>query len=516
MKIVFSLIFLLIISPIFYQSIFGQIEPEITQTSVLDPVVIIETNLGKLVISFFPGDAPNHVINFIKLAQFGKYDNTIFHRIIPGFMIQGGDPNTIDGDPNTWGLGGPNERVNAEFNNIKHNRGIVSMARSSDPNSAGSQFFIVHKDSNFLDEQYTVFGRLITEESFETLDKIASVETDSNDRPINFEDVRIQKVSVVTINDIPDILELSPPERTGFENPVLPGNQLFQSEELEIQISFPEGWLVQQPESSQEGSPNVVAVGPKNGNLNPNISLTIKDGKTSSFESYIIEKNSSLEKISETGKLKIISKDKLILNGENAYKIEAEASFFSDDNSLDVKFSEITIFKDDLFYVITYANDINDFDNQLDRFTDSINSIEFTKDTQSITTQQNDDSSSTGGGCLIATATFDSELAPQVQKLREIRDSKLLQTESGSQFISSFNQFYYSFSPYVADYERENPIFKEIVKIGITPMITTLSIMDYADDESQVLGYGITLIILNLGMYFVAPAIIIYRIKKLF
>ena len=497
-------------------STFGQLEPQVSYDQIIDPVVIIETNQGKLVISFFFNDAPNHVTNFIKLAQFGKYDDTLFHRIIPGFMIQGGDPNTINGVPNSWGLGGPDERVNAEFNNIKHNRGIVSMARSTDPNSAGSQFFIVHKDSNFLDEQYTVFGRLITEESFQTLDKIASVETDSNDRPINPENVRIQKVTVTTINEIPDVMKLSSPERTGFENPISPGNQLFQSEELEIQISFPEGWLVQQPESTQEGSPDVVAVGPKNGNLNPNISLTIQDGKTSSFESYILEKNSSLEKISETGKLKIISKDKLILNGENAYKIEAEASFFSEDNSLDVKFSEITIFKDDLFYVITYANDINDFDNQLDRFTDSINSIEFIKDTQSITTQQNDDSSSTGGGCLIATATFDSELAPQVQKLREIRDSKLLQTESGSQFISSFNQFYYLFSPYVADYERENPIFKEIVKVGITPMITTLSIMDYANDEPQVLGYGISLILMNLGMYFVAPVLIIYRIRKLF
>jgi len=139
---------------------------------ILDPVVILETNLGKIAIGFFHKDAPNHVQNFIKLSLSGFYDGTIFHRIIPGFMIQGGDPNTIDGDPSTWGQGGPDERVDAEFNTIKHNRGIVSMARSADPNSAGSQFFIVHKDSNFLDEQYTVFGRIVTEESFQTLDKI--------------------------------------------------------------------------------------------------------------------------------------------------------------------------------------------------------------------------------------------------------------------------------------------------------------------------------------------------------
>ena len=113
-------------------------------------VAIIETNLGNITIGFFPNDAPNHVRNFIILSNTGFYDGTFFHRIIPGFMIQGGDPNTIDGDPSTWGTGGPDERLDAEFNNIKHNRGIVSMARSADPNSAGSQFFIVHQDSTFL------------------------------------------------------------------------------------------------------------------------------------------------------------------------------------------------------------------------------------------------------------------------------------------------------------------------------------------------------------------------------
>lgn len=124
--------------------------------------------------------------------------------------------------------------------------------------------------------------------------------------------------------------------------------------------------------------------------------------------------------------------------------------------------------------------------------------------------------SSKGGGCLIATATYDSELTPQVQKLREIRDNQLLGTESGTKFMSMFNDFYYSFSPVIADYERENQTFKELVKIVITPMITTLSIMDYADSESEVLGIGISLIVLNLGMYFAAPAIVIHAIRKKF
>jgi len=122
-----------------------------------------------------------------------------------------------------------------------------------------------------------------------------------------------------------------------------------------------------------------------------------------------------------------------------------------------------------------------------------------------------------GGGCLIATATFGSELAPQVQQLRELRDNTLLQTESGSIFMAGFNQFYYSFSPTIADYERENPIFKEAIKIVITPLISSLSILNFVemDSEFDVLGYGIGLIILNVGMYFVAPVMVIHRIKKI-
>ena len=125
---------------------------------------------------------------------------------------------------------------------------------------------------------------------------------------------------------------------------------------------------------------------------------------------------------------------------------------------------------------------------------------------------------SKGGGCLIATATYGSELAPQVQQLRELRDNSLLQTASGTSFMSSFNDFYYSFSPTVADWERENPVFKEAVKITLTPMISSLSILNYVDMDSEVsvLGYGISLILLNVGMYFVAPVVVIHTIRKKF
>jgi hypothetical protein len=121
-----------------------------------------------------------------------------------------------------------------------------------------------------------------------------------------------------------------------------------------------------------------------------------------------------------------------------------------------------------------------------------------------------------GGGCLIATATYGSELAPKVQQLRELRDNKLLKTEFGSAFMESFNDFYYSFSPEIADFERENPLFRETVRIAITPMLSSLSVLNHVnmDSEAEVLGYGISLILLNFGMYIGAPAIVIVGIKK--
>ena len=127
-----------------------------------------------------------------------------------------------------------------------------------------------------------------------------------------------------------------------------------------------------------------------------------------------------------------------------------------------------------------------------------------------------DMSKSNSGGCLIATAAFDSELAPQVQFLREIRDNTVLQTKYGSTFMTGFNQLYYSFSPTIADYERENIIFKEAVKLALVPLLTSLTLLQYADidSESEMLGYGIGIILLNIGMYFVAPTVLITKIRK--
>ena len=145
------------------------------------PKATIETNFGKIVFELLPNLAPETVRSFVKLAKTSFYDGILFHRVIPGFMIQGGDPNTKKPDKSKWGIGGPGYTIKAEFNSKSHLRGIVSMARATDPDSAGSQFFIVTTDSTFLDRQYTVFGQVI--EGMNVADKIVNQPRDKNDCP---------------------------------------------------------------------------------------------------------------------------------------------------------------------------------------------------------------------------------------------------------------------------------------------------------------------------------------------
>ena len=155
---------------------------------------IVNTNLGNIQFELLSDVAPETVRNFIKLAKSGFYDGTLFHRVIPKFMIQGGDPNTKESDKSTWGTGGPGYNIKAEFNSRSHLRGIVSMARSSDPDSAGSQFFIVTSDSTFLDREYTVFGEVV--DGMEVADKIVNLPKDGNDCPL-----QEAKMLQVTISD---------------------------------------------------------------------------------------------------------------------------------------------------------------------------------------------------------------------------------------------------------------------------------------------------------------------------
>ncbi|MCB1174517.1 MAG: peptidylprolyl isomerase [Leptospiraceae bacterium] len=149
----------------------------------MSEIAVIKTRLGTIKIKFFPDLAPKHVDSFLKLAREGFYNGTTFHRVIPGFMIQGGDPNSKD--PNNramHGTGGPGYSIPAEFSNKAHTRGIVSAARSQDPNSAGSQFFICVADAPHLNGQYTVFGEVI--EGMDVVDKIVAEERDNRDNPI--------------------------------------------------------------------------------------------------------------------------------------------------------------------------------------------------------------------------------------------------------------------------------------------------------------------------------------------
>lgn len=505
----FAFLLIVVTTPVFAQS---------------DDLVILQTPSGDLVIEFFPNDAPNHVENFINLTQSGFYDRTVFHRVIEDFMIQGGDPLTKPGAFETffqWGTGDPGYSINAEFNDIKHNRGIVSMARSQNPNSAGSQFFIVHQDSNFLDGQYTVFGRLATQESFETLDVIASLSTPAKKYdnitntepgatiPENWGEAEILKAEVIPRSEVSNLLELGEPERIteSVETPPSALSENYSSEKFGFSATFPTGWLVQEPEKVQPGTPDVTAVGPISDGFNPSISVTLGESNEKTLEELIDERKNSLQVAIDSGQLKIDSEEFIKIDGKDAHVMTVTSNFATSTGSLIVKFKETIIDTPEKLFQITYVNSEKNFDKDIQLYDKTVNSFK---------TLSEDSNPTNGGGCLIATSTFGSELAPQVQQLRETRDNILMKTESGKSFLTSFNQFYYSFSPTIADLERQNPIFKETVKIVITPLLTSLTILNHVEinSENEMLGYGISLILLNFGMYFAAPAYIFYRLRK--
>ena len=495
-----------------------------------DTIVVLETNSGRLIMEFFPDVAPNHVENFITLSESGFYTNTVFHRIIEGFMIQGGDPNSKDMNLKAeWGRGSPGYTIDSEFNNIEHKRGIVSMARSNDPNSAGSQFFIVHKDSNFLDNQYTVFGRILTDESFETLDKIANIDTAPNDQPLNPSQVTLNSVQILNRSELDNLPDFILPDVVDSDALLDAPTTSVRNDFPQFGISFtsPAGWLVQTPDPFSSSSPDIVIVGPKLSNSNPAISITITRD-ISSLEKNIEILRNTVTPLIEAGALSIVSEFGTQILDNNAYVFNAIGHFENRDGiEKKVGFSTILLkANDDMLYTFQYSNDLESYDDYSKQFGDVMDSIEFTsmEFTKISSGEEPDeigydgtlDNQSEGGGCLIATASYGSEMAPQVQFLREIRDSKVMTTQSGTTFMTGFNQFYYSFSPTIADYQRENPVFKEAVKVTITPLLTSLTLLNYIDldSEHEILGYGIGIILLNIGMYFVAPAAAIITIKN--
>jgi peptidyl-prolyl cis-trans isomerase B (cyclophilin B) len=481
-----------------------------------EKLVIFHTPSGKLVIELFPEDAPKTVENFLKLAESKFYDRTIFHRI-QNFTIQGGDPLTKPGayeHVSQWGTGSAGYTIPAEFNDIKHKRGIISMARTADPDSASSQFFIVHKDASHLDGKYTAFGRLVTQESYEILDKIASLETAPNGIAFQWGDAEILKTEVVSRLQVLDLLELGKPEKMEKPTGEISGSQ-YSNKKLGFSFLAPEGWTLQQPQKIQPVIPDVAAVGLKVNGIPPAIYISVNEKNGKSFEEYITEVKGSLQKSIESGELVILNENKTMVNGKSAYEINVVQAFADEaGNIVNMKLKSIVISGPDKFYTIGYANSEENFDSKLNLFDKSLNSFTILSNETSL--QINNETQNNGGGCLIATAAFGTELASQIQFLREIRDNTVLGTHSGVAFMSVFNSFYYSFSPTIADLERQNPMFKEVVKIAIMPLISTLGILQHVDidSEAEIIGYGIGVILLNVGMYFVAPLLLIYRFRK--
>jgi len=506
-----------------------------------DKIVIMHTNSGQLVIEFFPDDAPNTVENFLKLTESGFYDDLVFHRIIKDFMIQGGDPLTkhdeVFENVHLWGTGDAGYEILAEFNTIKHNRGIVSMARGADVNSASSQFFIVHKDSTHLDGKYTVFGRLITEESYNTLDKLANLQTAPRDIPNDLYAAQIIKTEVITRADIenpPTIEELDRLDITDSLSTMV--SDRYVNTEYDFSIIPPKGWTVlyAQP-NSNPNDPIISFLGPKKKLLEgidetqPYIYINANKLGTKTFQEALDERVGQYHQMEQTGSLELESEQMITLTTEQgetygSYHLIAKQSGIMQA----VPFAQVILSHAGFIYGITYSqhadyfqDDMKLFDEVLGSFTkvsedsDSESGIGEFLEEAGIKTTEPETTETQGGGCLIATATFGSEMAPQVQSLREIRDNTVLQTESGSAFMTAFNQFYYSFSPAIADYERENPAFKEVVKLALTPLLTSLDLLQYADidSESEMLGYGIGIILLNIGMYFIAPAALLMKVR---
>ena len=558
MNFVFLIISLVLISG-FVGSVFAQqmtVEKEYSLKDIEEmknKAVLITTTEGTFMIELFPEDAPNTVNNFLELIESGYYDGIVFHRIIPNFMIQAGDPNTIgpDSDRNLWGQGGPGYYINEEFNTIQHDRGIVSMARSQHIDSAGSQFFIMHKDNNTLDGKYTAFGRLVPGLP-QALDQIANLPTNESNQPLDASRATITKTTIIdnfSTSDFP------PPERNdslvkrtkihgGFTEKYI--NSLH-----DVAFGIPYRWaviegggdnlhLTLEPTALEHNVQQVIEISgftpqiligsePRNPSAEsagvPPAFFSLKGGDDPKISAnYIIQNDPGIAGVYDAGR-----KAHLVISTQNIPTSATETAQF--------KIAQIHFSNSDTNYSIIHINltewfkyEINSFDFTVKNFEIMIDGkmqpIEFGY--HSVFQQLIDDSRQTPepeplpparvGGCLIATATFGSEMAPQVQFLREIRDNTVLQTESGSAFMTGFNQFYYSFSPAVADYERENPAFKEAVKLTLTPLLTSLTILQYVDIDSEyeMLGYGIAIILLNIGMYFIAPAVLITKIRSFY
>ncbi|HET8720249.1 MAG TPA: peptidylprolyl isomerase, partial [Candidatus Nitrosotenuis sp.] len=336
--------------------VFAGLIPAFAETQISDKAVVLHTQSGDMVIELFPEDAPKTVANFLNLTEHGFYDRTVFHRVIKDFMIQGGDPKTKPlayKSVTEWGTGDAGYSIPGEFNTISHKRGIVSMARGADPDSASSQFFIVHKDSTFLDQNYAAFGRLATNSSYATLDKIANLTTggeQTNYIPFDWGKGEILKAEVKNRSEIPGLLDLGEPDRVTIS--ANQTEQQYSNSDLGISFIAPPGWTVQNPEKTSSQTPDVVAIGTKIGGFNPAISISVKNNNGTSLDDYADLTKKLLKKPIEEGIVTLLHEEKTTINGNNALITDAEGNFENGGIQTKVRFKEVVIRNSDKFYVI--------------------------------------------------------------------------------------------------------------------------------------------------------------------
>ena len=304
----------------------------------------------------------------------------------------------------------------------------------------------------------------------------------------------------------------------GLMIPNASAEPIYKSMNHGIQFQYPLGWNVQEPPKTHEHSPDIVVLGPQVSKIPDSLTITVSNTEGKTFDQLKTEKINRLQPHVNAGDLDLKYTGTDQVSGRDIFIIHAQGSLinkspdtFTPDQIVNIGFVEALIYDTPKYYTISISSDrLDQFDQQIENLEKAVYTFAILDDKQTSIAAEED------GGCLIATAAYGSEMAPQVQFLREIRDGKIMATQSGTAFMTGFNQFYYSFSPAVADYERENPVFKEAVKLTLTPLLTSLAILNYVDidTEQEMLGYGIGVILLNIGMYFVAPAAVIIAIKN--
>jgi peptidyl-prolyl cis-trans isomerase B (cyclophilin B) len=401
----------------------------------------------------------------------------------------------------------------------------------------------VHRDSPHLDGQYTVFGRLVPGLP-NALNHIASLETDGNNAPLDLLEARIITAEIL---DPYTSADLSIPDRnqSHIEKEDRGGGvntETYHNSRHNVSFDIPYRWDVTEATGQQFGvimepmslEHNVQTQIEQSGFI-PKVVITAepRDPREDAGVSPAFFSVQGGEDPEMLGNYVFENDD-----GRKAHLITTTQDLHNTERgTVQFKIIQLTFINSEFQYSIIYVNvtewfryEINAFLQTVDNFEVMIDGkmqpINFASDPVFkqliIDAKAKPEPESLPpariGGCLIATATYGSELAPQVQLLREIRDNTVLQTQSGTSFMTAFNQFYYSFSPAIADYERENIIFKETVKLTLTPLLASLTLLQHADINSEydMLGYGIGIILLNVGMYFIAPALLITKIRSFY